>query len=329
MPRVLWKGAISFGLIHVPVGLYSAEDRDDLDFTLLDRRDMAPVRYKRVNQDTGEEVTWDDIVKGYEYEDDRYVVLTDAELKAANPEATQTVDLIAFVNAADIPLLYYDTPYYLAPSKRGAKGYALLREVLQRAGKVGIAHVVIRTKQHLAALVPMGRMLLLNTLRYEDEIRTRDAFELPEEDLKQAGVSEKEIQMALALLDGMTEPWDPARYRDTFRDDVMAMIEKKIDAGETRVIVEPGQEEEAPAATNVVDFMALLKKSIEAKKGKAAPDASEEDKPARRAPGRRAPAKSGDKAPADKAATAKRKPAAKSGGDKASGRTTTRRRASA
>lgn len=320
MPRVLWKGAISFGLIHVPVGLYSAEDRDDLDFTLLDRRDMAPVRYKRVNQDTGEEVTWDDIVKGYEYEDDRYVVLTDAELKAANPEATQTVDLMAFVDAADIPLLYYDTPYYLAPSKRGAKGYALLREVLHRSGKVGIAHVVIRTKQHLAALVPMGRMLVLNTLRYEDEIRPREAFELPEEDLKQAGVSEKEIQMALALLEGMTEDWAPDRYRDTFRDDVMAMIEKKIEAGETKVIAEPGKEEEAPAATNVVDFMALLKKSIEAKKGKAA----EEDKPARRSPGRRTQAK-----PQGKAATTRRKSDTKTGETKTGGRPATRRRASA
>ena len=260
MPRVLWKGAISFGLVHIPVGLYSAEKRNNLDFTLLDRRDFAPVGYRRVNKTTGEEVKWDQIVKGYEYEEGSYVALGEEDFRRANVEATQTVDILAFVDGKDVPPIYYDTPYYLAPGKRGEKGYALLRETLKRSGKVAIANVVIRTRQYVAVLIPVGPMLLLNTLRYADEIRPIAEFELPED----TKASPREVEMALRLVKEMSEKWDPAKYRDTYRDDILARVEKKIKAGETRQVAEPGEPESAePRSAEVIDLMALLKRSVQ------------------------------------------------------------------
>ena len=163
MPRVLWKGAISFGLVHIPVGLYSAEKRNNFDLTMLDRRDMKPVGFKRYNKETGEDVPWDQIVKGYEYEKDRYVVLTDEDFRRANVEATQTIDILRFVEGKEIAPMYFEAPYYLAPDRRGEKGYALLRETLKQTGKVGIANVVIRTRQYVAALVPVGDVIVMNT----------------------------------------------------------------------------------------------------------------------------------------------------------------------
>ncbi len=262
MPRVLWKGAISFGLVHIPVGLYSAEKRNNLDLTLLDRRDFAPVGYRRVNKTTGEEVKWDQIVKGYEYEEGSYVALGDEDFRQANVEATQTVDILSFVDGKDVAPIYYDTPYYLAPGKRGEKGYALLREALKRSGKVAIATVVIRTRQYVAVLIPVGPMLLLNTLRYADEIRPIEELELPAD----AKASPREVEMAMRLVKEMSEKWDPAKYRDTYRDDILARIETKIKAGETRQVAEPGEAEPArPKSAEVIDLMALLKRSVEKK----------------------------------------------------------------
>src|SRR5688572_18670661 len=179
MPRALWRGAITFGLVNIPVALHSAEKRNKLDLTLLDRRNFAPVGYKRVNKETGREVGWEQIVKGYEYEKGSYVALSEEDFKRANVEATQTVDIQAFVDAADIAPIYFDTPYYLSPDKRGAKGYALLRETLRKSGKAAIANVVIRTRQHVAVLLPKEDMLVLNTLRYADEVRSTEDYELP------------------------------------------------------------------------------------------------------------------------------------------------------
>ena len=259
MPRALWKGAISFGLVHVPVSLHSAEKRNSLDFTLLDRRDFAPVGYKRVNKQTGDEVAWDQIVKGYEYEDGNYVALSDEDFRQANVEATQTVDILAFVDAEDIEPMYFDTPYYLSPTKRGEKGYALLRETLKRSKKAAVATVVIRTRQHIATMLPVGPMLVLNTLRYEKDIKAIDEFELPEE----ARASAKEVDMALRLVKEMSEKWKPARYHDSYREDILARIEKKVKAGETHEVAEPGAEEEAPRkGAEVIDLMALLKRSV-------------------------------------------------------------------
>src|SRR5436189_3256890 len=209
MARGLWKGAISFGLVNVPVELYSAQKRSaGIDLTMLDKRDLAPVGYKRVNKASGNEVPWDDVVKGYEYEDDKYVVLSEEDFRRANPDASKTVDIVAFVDLADIEPQFFDTPYFLAPGKRGEKAYALLRDAMAKAGKAGIATVVIRTKQYLAALLPQGEALVLNTLRYASELKKPAELDIPEK-LKGAKVSSKEIDMALRLIDDMADEWQP------------------------------------------------------------------------------------------------------------------------
>jgi DNA end-binding protein Ku len=267
MPRSLWKGAISFGLVNIPVVLHSAENRNSFDLTMLDRRNMKPVGFKRYNKDTDKEVGWDDIVKGYEYEKERYVVLTEEDFKRANVEATQTVDIVAFVGAEEIEPTYFETPYYLAPDKRGEKGYALLRETLKVTKKLAIATVVIRTRQYLAALIPIGDVIVLNTLRYKNEVKSAKDLEVPSGKLKASGVSPREIEMAKKLVDEMTDHWKPERYRDTYHDDLMKLIDKRIKAGKTEVITEPEADEqlEKPTRGEVIDLMALLKKSVQAK----------------------------------------------------------------
>lgn len=282
MARSLWKGAISFGLVHIPVDMYPAVREHGLDLTMLDKRDFSPVGFKRYNKNNDKEVTWDDIVKGYEYADGEYVVLSEEDLRAANPEATGTIDILAFVDAADVPLLYYEQPYYLAPGKGGDKVYALLRETLRKAGKIGIATVVIRVKQHLAALVCVGDTIVLNTLRFADEIRETDELKIPTKDAKTATVSDKELKMAMALVEGMSEEWKPEQYHDTYREDVLALVEKKVKAKQTKVITMPGKEAARPSSSNVVDLVALLQQSIGKKPGKVAaaaeaPEAAAED----------------------------------------------------
>src|SRR5262249_47462175 len=220
MPPALWKGAVTFGLVYIPVELYPAEKRDTLDLTMLDRRDLKPVGYQRVNKESGKVVPWDKIVKGYEYKKEQYVVLTDADFRKANIEATRTASIVTFVPADQIPLLYFDTPYYLVPEKRGEKTYVLLREALKRTGRAGIAYVVIRSRQHLAALTPMGDMLVLNTLRYGYELRPAAEFEVPKGGVKSADIHQREMSMALKLMEEMTVDWDPEQYRDTYRDDI-------------------------------------------------------------------------------------------------------------
>ncbi len=270
MARSMWKGAISFGLVHIPVEMYPAVREHGLDLTMLDRRDFSPVGFKRYNKSNDKEVTWDDIVKGYEYTSGEYVVLSDEDLRQANPEATGTIDILAFVDAEQVPLLYYEQPYYLAPGKGGDKVYALLRETLRKTGKVGIATVVIRVKQHLAALVCVGDTIVLNTLRFADEIRETDELKIPMASAKTAAVSDKELKMAMALVEGMSEEWKPEQYHDTYREDVLALVEKKVKAKETKTITMPGKEAARPKSSNVVDLVALLQQSIGSKKpGKA------------------------------------------------------------
>jgi DNA end-binding protein Ku len=277
MARGLWKGAISFGLVNVPVELFSAEKRSsELDLTMLDKRDLAPVGYKRYNKSTGEDVPWAEIVKGYEYDDDKYVVLSDEDFRRANVEASKTVDIQAFVDLKDIPPLYFETPYYLAPGKRGEKAYALLRDAMKKAGKAGIATVVIRTRQYLAAVLPQDDVLLMDTLRYAGEIKAADELGVPSGALHHK-VSAKEIDMALRLIEDMSEKWQPEKFKDTYRDDLMARIKEKIKEGQTEEITPPEKGEKEPARADVIDLMALLKKSVEKK----------HDKP-RRKPARRA-----------------------------------------
>jgi DNA end-binding protein Ku len=266
MARGLWKGAISFGLVNVPVELHSAKRRtSELDMTMLDKRDLAPVGYKRVNKATGKEVPWAEVVKGYEYRNDKYVVLSDEDFRRANPEAAKTVDIQAFVELADIAPQYFETPYYLIPGKRGEKAYALLRDTLKKAGKAGIATVMIRTKQHLAALIAQDELLVLNTLRYHDELKKASEFEIPD-----AKVSAKEMDMAMRLVDDMADKWQPARYKDKFKDDLLKRIEEKVEAGQTEEITEPEKGAREPKSADVVDLMSLLKKSIEKKPAKRA-----------------------------------------------------------
>jgi DNA end-binding protein Ku len=279
MARGLWKGAISFGLVNVPVELYSAQKRSsELDMTMLDKRDLSPVGYKRVNKATGKEVPWDEVVKGYEYEDDKYVVLSEEDFRRANPEAAKTVDIQAFVELESIAPQFFDTPYYLIPGKRGEKAYALLRETLKKAGKAGIATVVIRTKQYLAALIAQEELLILNTLRYADELKEVSELKIPD-----AKVTSKELDMAMRLVDDMADEWKPEKYKDTYRHDLMKRIEEKVKAGETEEITEPEKEERAAKGADVIDLMSLLKKSVE-KKGKE----EEREKPRRAARKRRA-----------------------------------------
>jgi DNA end-binding protein Ku len=261
MARGLWKGAISFGLVSVPVELHSAKKRAaELDMTMLDKRDLAPVGYKRVNKSTGKEVAWGDVVKGYEYKDDKYVVLSDEDFRRANPEASKTVEILAFVDLHDIAPQHFDTPYYLKPEKRGAKAYALLRETLQKADKAGIASVVIRTKQYLAALVAQDDLLVLNTLRYADELK--DPAEL---DIPGAKVTAKELDMALRLVEDLADEWHPQKYKDSYKDDLLKRIKAKVKAGETEEITEAEKEPRAPKSAEVIDLMSLLKKSVEHK----------------------------------------------------------------
>ena len=265
MPRTLWKGAISFGLVNIPVGLYSAENRNSFDLDLLDRRTMSPVGFKRYNKETGKDVSWKDIVKGYEYEKGKYVVLTEEDFRRANVEATQTVDIVKFVEAFEIDPLYFETPYYLAPQKRGEKGYALLREILTQNRKVAIANVVIRTRQYVAALIPLGDVIVMNTLRYADELRSAKNLDLPGRRLKSLRITAKELDMGNRLVDGMSGKWNPKEFHDTYHEDLMALIEKRVKAGKTEIVDESEPKPEKRPQGRVVDLMALLKKSVEQK----------------------------------------------------------------
>ena len=270
MARALWKGAISFGLVHIPVEMISASLDHELDLSMLDRRDFAPIGYKRYNKQTGKEVEWDDIIKGYEYKTDEYVVLSEEDLRQANVKATQTIDIDTFVDAAEVPLTFYEHPYYLLPAKGGEKVYALLRETLRKANKVAIASVVMRTKQHLCALVCVGDAIVLNTLRYADEIRPTDDLDLPPNTMRAAGISDKELKMALSLVEGMSDEWEPGQYRDSYREDVLALVKKKIKARQTKTITPPAPEREEEQGSNVIDLVALLQQSL-GKKAPAAP----------------------------------------------------------
>lgn len=293
MQRSLWKGAISFGLVHIPVHLYAAENSHQLDLDMLDRRDFAPIGYKRINKQTGREVEWDNIVKGYEYESGQYVVLSDEDLKRANVKATGTIDILTFVDAHEVPQIYYERPYYLTPDKGGGKVYALLRETLRRSNKIGIAQIVLRTKQHLVALFPMDEIIVLNTLRYADEIRSADQFDLPESSLKQVGITDKEIKMALSLVDGMTEHWDAADYHDTYREDVLAMVQQKIKTHQTKAVSEPEEAQPKPSGgAQIIDLMALLKQSLGEKATKASPAGSARTTAKKTAAKKTAPTKS-------------------------------------
>ena len=260
MARPIWKGHISFGLVNVPVVLYSAERRADLSFRMIDSRNAARVRYERVNEETGEEVPWDKIVKGYEYEEGNYVLLSEEELEHASAEMTRTIEIEEFVDLAEIDARFFDKPYILAPGNKGEKGYVLLREAIRGAGKAGIAKVVIRARQYLAALIAQDDALVLELLRYPQEMVPVSEFELPGKNLREYGVQKKEIELAAKLIDGMTAEWDSAKYHDEYRDVLLKLIQRKVDAGQTEAIdVEVADEE---PVRQTINFMDVLRKSV-------------------------------------------------------------------
>jgi DNA end-binding protein Ku len=260
--RAIWKGSIDFGLVNIPVRLYSAESPGRINFDLLDKRDFSRVRYRRVNEKTGREVPWDEIVKGYEYDKDEYVALSDDDFTQANVEATQTIAITDFVDAADVSPIYYDKPYYLEPLKSGHRAYALLRQVLKKTGKVGISKVVIRTRQHLAMLLADGPRLILNLLRFPHELRDPSGLDLPKNGAKSAAVSTQEIKMAERLVETMVNEWNPEKYHDEYHDDLMKLIEKKIKAGKTKVVETAKPAAKAPERGKVIDIMHLLRQSV-------------------------------------------------------------------
>jgi len=275
MARAIWKGAISFGLVHIPVALQSATSSQGVDFDWLDERSMEPVGYKRVNKVTGKEVTKEHIVKGVQYEKGRYILLSEEEIRTAHPTSTQTIDIFAFVNSEEIPLTNIDTPYYLAPDKRGEKVYALLRETLKDTDKVALANVILHTRQHLAALMPMESALVLVLLRWPAEVRSLASIELTKA-TTDAELTKSEKEMAKRLVEDMTSKWTPEEYRDTFQEKIHELVDKKAREGEIEDVEAVTGEEERKSA-DVIDLTELLKRSL---RGKAAEKSDDDDEDA-------------------------------------------------
>jgi DNA end-binding protein Ku len=290
MARPIWTGTLSFGLLNVPVSLMSGERKVDLQFRMLDSRDRKPIRFERVNADTGEEVPWKDIVKAYEYDKGSYVVLEEGDIRSAAPESHETVEVETFVDAAQIDPRYYEKPYLLVPGKKAEKGYVLLRETLRRTGKVGIARVVVRTREYLCAVMPHEHALVLMILRYPQELVDPEDLKLPTGTLSEYRITGKETAMAEQLIESMAGDWDPSQYHDEFRERLQQVLNKRIKAkgGTTRVDEEPAPREDA--TTNVVDFMALLQRSLDANKRTPASKTA-----ARKAPAKKAAGKTGRK----------------------------------
>ncbi|HEY7462350.1 MAG TPA: Ku protein [Gemmatimonadota bacterium] len=287
--RSLWNGHISFGLVTIPVKLKSATAGEELSFRFLRKSDLSPINYERIAEKDGQEVPWEDVVKGYEVEKGKYVVLTEEDFKRADVEATRTIDIVDFVDADQVDMMYFDKPYYLEPGKGGEKPYALLRDALAATGRVGIAKVVIRTRQHLAAIAPKGRALVLNVMRFQDELVDPAGLDLPGE----AGVDKRELEMAKKLIENLAEPFDPARYTDDYREELLRVIHEKAAGREPR----PAGKASSP---QVIDIMSALKASLER---------------TRRAPARKAvgAGRGGSRRASERAADGSRSPARRRG----------------
>ncbi|WP_413624204.1 Ku protein [Luteibacter sp. Lutesp34] len=292
MARPIWTGTLSFGLLNIPIRLMSGERRNDLHFRMLDQRDNTPVRYERVNAETGEEVPWKEIVKAFEYQKGNYVVLEEEDIRNAASDAHETVEIDTFVDATDISPAYYEKPYVLLPAKKAEKGYVLLRETLKKTGKVGIGRVVIRTKEYLAAVMPQGDALVMNLLRYKSEVVDAEDYELPSKSASDYRISPREIEMATDLIKSMSGKWKPEDYHDEFRAKLRTAIEKRLKSKGVTATVEEEERTPENAATNVVDFMALLKKSIGAKtRTPAAKSGSASEGGGKKAAAKKSPAK--------------------------------------
>ncbi len=254
--RAIWKGSISFGLVNIPIALYPATREAELKFRLLRKSDLSPVNYKRVAEKDGREVPWNQIVKGYEYEKGKYVVLKDEDFQRVDLEATQTVDIQDFVDLDEIDPMFFYKPYYLEPQKGGDKAYVLLRDSLQKSGKVGIAKVVIKTRQYLAGVKPEDGALVLELMHFAEELADTSKLCIP----KKVEVGKREMNMATQLIDGMSSKWNPEKYRDEYREALMEVIEEKVEAGGKEIEEKP---KKPPKPTKVIDLVEVLQKSLE------------------------------------------------------------------
>ena len=258
--RAIWSGSISFGLVNIPVKLFSGSQSNSLDLDMLRKNDLCPIKYLRVCKNDNKEVPYEEIVKGYEYTDGEYIVLTDKDFENASLEKTHLIDILDFVEEKDIDTRFFEKPYYLEPDKSGAKAYALLREALKRSGKVGVANYVLRNRGSIGIVKPLDDALILNQIRYRDEVREAGELKLPTgEQLR-----EQEVALALSLIDQLTVKFDPAKYRDDYIDDLKKIIEEKAQGKK------PKPQGKAPQPTEVADMMALLKESLKHKRKEAA-----------------------------------------------------------
>ena len=286
MPRPIWNGSLSFGLLNIPIQLMSGEKRTDISFRMLDGRTKSPIRYERVNAETGEEVPWKDIVKAYEYSKGSYVVIEESDIAAAASDSRETIELDAFVDRDAIAPTYLEKPYVLVPGKKAEKGYVLLREVLRKSKRVGIGRVVIRTREYLAMVTPQEDALILILLRFPQELVNPADYAIPEGSVAKWKISPRELEMANSLVASMSSDWKPAEYKDEFRDRLSAVISKRVKSkGAVRKLAVTEEAHPEGSATNVVDFMALLKQSLD-KRGKPAAKAAAE-KPARKSPAKK------------------------------------------
>jgi len=322
--RSLWKGAITFGLVHIPIGLYSATEETDVDFDWLDRRTLDPVGYKRVNKRTGKEIDKEDVVKGVQYSKGEYVVLSPDEIAEAYPRTTQTIEIAAFMDIDEVPFVYLEKPYYTAPINKGEKVYALLREALKQTGKAALARVVIRSKQHLAVVLPCGPALVLNLLRWGGEIRSWDGLNLPAEG-KSAGIRDTELTMAKHLIEEMSGHWHADELRDNFHDAIMKLVEAKARAGEAAT-VEPLEEEPQAQGADVIDLTELLRRSL---RGGAKPAHAPAPAPAKKPAGSSRTASHKPEAERAVAAATPRKSATKTAAKKTASTPTSRARRAA
>jgi DNA end-binding protein Ku len=265
MQRSLWRGAISFGLIYVPVDMFAASKDGALSLHLLDSRDFAPVGFHRVNKSTGKEVDWAHIVKGYEYAKGQYVALSDSDFKHANVKATETIDIANFTDAAEIPAMYFETPYYLAAQKGGQKVYALLCEALQSSNKVAVATLVMRARQHLCIIVPNGRVLMLLTLRFANELLPPAQIKAADQSSAASKITSAELSMAKKLIDEMSGPFEPNAFKDTYRADLMRRIQEKIKSNQIHSLTAETPERTARPKADVIDLMEALKNSLKQK----------------------------------------------------------------
>lgn len=255
--RPIWKGAISFGLVNIPITLYPATRREELRFHFLRKGDLSPINNKRVAEADGKEVAWEDIVRGYQYEKGKFIVLNDDDFSRVDVEATQTVDIQEFVEVEEINPMFFSKPYYMEPAKGGDKAYALLREVLRGTKRVGIAKVVIKTREHLAAVKAQGDALVLELMHFSEEIIGSDELHVPGE----TKIAKKEADMAKQLVESMTGKWEPAKYKDDYKEALMDVIEEKVAAG-GKDVAKP-KKSKGVKATNVIDLVAVLQKSIQ------------------------------------------------------------------